>query len=385
MKNSLVSYKSVFIKLKEIYEFVYKMDKLFEHFAAEKLLSMAVENEKKQQYLEYLKTNEYQLQSEKNEKEQIRKQLFDESLAAEKRRSMEAEAKANERIRKLQADKSLQADAANKFETDKIIIEINLKAEQKRFQELKEANELERAELVKSQAQSQSFEYDLETEKQRAMTAENKANLEIKRLENLKLLQLCAASTTKIEKSFFEIQLKAEQQKVQDLIKANEFEKLEAERFQAQKESFELNMDAEKKRAIAVENEANERIRILEIEVSIQNDEAKNIEIEKNKIEMQLQAEKQRFEDFERATLLQKNRAEKLQAQAQLYEKKLAAEKMRSHEAEAEAIEKIRKLENETSLQGLEGKMKEEEKKRIEIQLEAEKKLFEELLKRKQY
>lgn len=361
------------------------MDKLFEHFAAEKLLSMAVENEKKQQYLEYLKTNEYQLQSEKNEKEQIRKQLFDESLAAEKRRSMEAEAKANERIRKLQADKSLQADAANKFETDKIIIEINLKAEQKRFQELKEANELERAELVKSQAQSQSFEYDLEAEKQRALAAENKANLEIKRLENLKLLQLCAASTTKIEKSFFEIQLKAEQQKVQDLIKANEFEKLEAERFQAQKESFELNMDAEKKRAIAVENEANERIRILEIEVSIQNDEAKNIEIEKNKIEMQLQAEKQRFEDFERATLLQKNRAEKLQAQAQLYEKKLAVEKMRSHEAEAEAIEKIRKLENETSLQGLEGKMKEEEKKRIEIQLEAEKKLFEELLKRKQY
>ena len=68
-----------------------------------------------------------------------------------------------------------------------------------------------------------------------------------------------------------------------------------------------------------------------------------------------------------------------------MHEKKLAAEKQRTIEVEAEANEKIRILEMETSFQDYEAKTNRDEKQKIEDQLEEAKQRYGDLVRSKQY
>ncbi|CAO1427720.1 unnamed protein product [Diamesa tonsa] len=138
-----------------------------------------------------------------------------------------------------------------------------------------------------------------------------------------------------------------------------------------QKRMFELDLAAEKQRAMAAEKKADEKIRNLENLKALNLFKANHIENEKQKNEYQLKSEKQRNYDFEIANILESIQAQKLEDEKLMIEMKLAAEKQLKI-IEKEANDKIRKLENDALRQRCDAIKKENKKNILETQLQAE-------------
>ena len=131
------------------------------------------------------------------------------------------------------------------------------------------------------------FEFDLAAEKRSSIAAENRANEKIRKLENLKSLQLLAKNKFENEKKILQFKLKTEKQPYEELEKKNILEKVQAEKLEAQKQIINSKLAADIQLTIA-ENEAKYKIRKLEMDVLFQHSEANKNEEEKNNLEAQL-------------------------------------------------------------------------------------------------
>lgn len=230
--------------------------------------------------------------------------------------------------------------------------------------------------------QKRMFELDLAAEKQRAMVKENEANEKIRKLENLKALNLFKANHIENEKQKNEYQLKSEKQRNYDFEIANILDKIQSEKVEGQKLMDESKLAAEWQLKI-IEKEANDKIRQLENDALRQRCDAIKKENEKNFVETQLQAEKQRHEDFEMIKELQKIEAETFKTKKKILKSKLAVKQNRIFELEVRISQEkkfqnkreIIEIKNKSELQDL--KYLNETKQLNDEKLQIQTKLFE--------
>ncbi|CAO1342498.1 unnamed protein product [Diamesa hyperborea] len=197
-----------------------------------------------------------------------------------------------------------------------------------------------------------------------AKKAEKKAVQQKKDLVEAKEVQKIQADKHKVEKQLFESRVNLEKERAVAAGKQVEFEKLLREE---QNQSFAKKLIFKKKTKKA-ERLAQKKIKELEIDNFSKLAEANKVQNEKDKVELQLQFEKQRNEDLARAKELQNIETAKLQHEKQILQLNIAAEQQRTNEA--------RLLQNAVN--------SENENKLKEMQLQFEKQRNEDLAKAKE-